>query len=622
MPVSAPQTRGAQLREILGQRVVAADGAMGTLLYAQRAFVHRCYDEMNLSLPAMVRDVHQAHVRAGAEILETNTFGANRLRLQPFGFAGKVRAINHAGVRIAREAARDSAFVAGAVGPLGARLAPLGRVSPEEARAVFHEQIAALIEAGIDLLILETFRDLNELKQAVEAAREAAPEELLVAALLTIEDNGGLENGAGADDFTPVLNQMPVDIIGLNCSSGPSAMLEAISAMARHTQKILCAMPNAGLPVSVNGRNEYLCSPEYMAEYARRFIQAGARIVGGCCGTGPEHIRAISEEIRREPEPAVHIRLEAPLRAVPPQPMEPVPMAQKSALGAKITEGKFVALIEVLPPRGVDTSAEISAALSAKVASFDAVNVPDTPRAGARMSAQVACELIQQHAGIEALLHFHCRGRDALGLQSGLLGAHAAGVRNLLCLTGDPPRSGTYHTYPDATPGFDVDSIGLVRIANQLNRGCDLGGHPLGSQTGLLIGVAANPGAPDLDHEVRRFEAKAAAGAEFAITQPVFDVSLLEEFIKRIEHCRIPVIAGIWPLVSLANAEFLVNELRIPVPGEYLDRMRGANEAAGVSIARELIVRVRPMVAGVQICSPSGQYHMAIEAAQAIGPRD
>jgi homocysteine S-methyltransferase len=635
MPASAPQTRATQLREALGQRVLTSDGAMGTMLYGKRAFVHRCYDEMNLSLPAMVRDVHQEYIRAGAEIVETNTFGANRKRLQAFGFADKVRAINQAGVRIAREAARDLAFVAGTVGPLGARLAPLGQISADEARAIFREQIAALVEAGVDLVLLETFRDLDELSQAVCAAREAGGGELIVGALLSVEDDGRLENGASAAVFTKALDAMQVDIVGLNCSSGPRVMLETIEAMAPLTGKVLCAMPNAGLPVAIEGRNVYLVSPEYLAGYARRFAEAGVKIVGGCCGTTPEHVRAIRDELRREDgngarghSVSVGSRAVVEDPGAPPQPMTPVPVSQKSALGAKLAAGKFVALLEVLPPRGADAAHEIAAAARAKAAGFDAVNVPDGPRASARMSAQVACELIQQQAGIEAVLHFNCRDRNVLGIQSDLLGAHAAGVRNLLCITGDPPRPGT-HTplYPEATPVFDVDSIGLVRIAGRLNCGCDLGGHALGSQTGLLIGVAANPGALDLDREVQRFEAKVAAGAEFAITQPVFDVALLETFLKRVEPFRIPVLAGIWPLASLGNAGFLENELRVPVPAEIIERMRaaGSPEAAraeGVAIAREIIARVRPLVAGVQLSAPSGHFEMALDAAAATGPRD
>lgn len=625
MPVSAPQTRAGQLREVLGRRILVADGAMGTMLYAKRAFVHRCYDEMNLSLPAMVRDVHQEYVRAGAEILETNTFGANRKRLQAFGFADKVRTINHAGVRIAREAARDQAFVAGAVGPLGARLAPLGQVSPEEARAIFREQIAALLEAGVDLLMFETFRDLNELNQAVCAAREVGAEGLILAALVSIEDDGRLENGASAAVFTRALDQMPVEIIGLNCSSGPGVMLETIETMAAHSSKILCAMPNAGLPAAVDGRNVYLCSPEYMAEYARRFMDAGARIVGGCCGTTPDHIREIRRQVQEFDSSAPPASVAVGEPAESPVRIEPVLLGQKTALGAKLAAREFVVSIEILPPRGADASHEIAAALQAKAAGFDCVNVPDGPRASARLSAPVMCELIQQQAGIETVLHFTCRDRNILSLQSDLLGAHAAGVRNLLCITGDPPRAGTgMSLYPNATPVFDVDSIGLVGIASRLNQGVDLGGHALGSQTNLVLGVAANPGAPNLDEELRRFEAKVAAGAEFAITQPIFDLNLLEEFLKRIEPFRIPVIAGIWPPLSAANAEFLMNELRIPIPAEFMQRMRRAADAdsaraEGIAIAREVLVRVRPMVAGVEISSPAGRYQMAMDVAGAVG---
>jgi methionine synthase / methylenetetrahydrofolate reductase(NADPH) len=373
-----------------------------------------------------------------------------------------------------------------------------------------------------------------------------------------------------------------------------------------------------------------LCSPDYMAEYAGRFIQASVKIVGGCCGTTPEHVRAIRETVDRnlDRSAAISVKIDEPPAPpqsplqTPLQTMEPAPLAQKSALGSKLADGKFVTLIEILPPRGADATEELDAARKAKAAGFDGVNVPNGPRVSARMSAQVACELIQQHAGVEALLHFHCRDRDVLGIQSDLLGAHAAGVRNLLCLTGDPPR-----TYPNSTPALDVDSIGLVRIASQLNRGCDLGGHPLGSQTSLLIGVGVDPGALDLDRELQRFEAKVAAGAEFAITQPIFDLNLLEAFLKRAEQFRIPVLAGIWPLTSLSDAEFLVNELRVPVPAKFADRMRDATNteaarAEGVAIARELIARVRPMVAGIQLSAPSGHFQMAMEAVEAIGPRD
>jgi methionine synthase I (cobalamin-dependent)/5,10-methylenetetrahydrofolate reductase len=640
MPVSAPQTRAQELREVLGQRVLVTDGAMGTMLYSKGAFINRCYDELNLSLPALVRDVHQEYVRAGADIIETNTFGANRKRLQPFGFAEKIRAINHAGVRIAREAARDQAFVAGAVGPLGARLVPLGQIRPEEAHAIFREQIDALVEAGIDLLMFETFRDLNELREAVRAAREAGGDSLIVGALVSIEDDGRLENGASAEDFTRALEEMSIDIAGLNCSSGPRIMLETIEKMAPHSTKVLCAIPNAGLPAAVDGRNIYLCSPEYMAQYARRFMEAGVKIVGGCCGSTPEHIKEIRKEARGfDPvqrafratveEPPAGPPSDAGQQAAGPQAMQKVPIAEKSSLGAKLAAGTFVAFVEILPPRGIDASREIAGARLCKAAGIDCINVPDGPRASARLSAQITCQLIQQEAGIEAVLHFCCRDRNILGIQSELLGAHAAGIRNLICITGDPPRMGSY---PNATAVFDVDSIGLVSIANNLNHGLDLGGHPMGSRTALLIGVGVDPGALNLgalkqDHEMQRFEAKVAAGAEYAVTQPVFDLNLLEAFVKRVEPLKIPVVAGIWPLTSFRNAEFMVNELRVPVPAEYMERMRNAESgeaarAEGIAIAREMVARVRPMVAGVQLSAPFGRYQMAVDVAEAIGSRD
>jgi len=620
----ASLNRAAEFRELLGKRVLVADGAMGTSLYAKGVFINRCYDELNLSLPALVRDVHQEYVKAGAEILETNTFGANRKRLAAFGFGEKVRLINQAGVRIAREAAREQAFVAGAVGPLGIRLEPLGKTSFEEARAIFREQIDALIEAGIDLLILETFRDTNEIREAISAAREAAGPDMVIVAQCTIEDDGSLRDGTSTEDFTRRLDEWPVDVIGLNCSSGPKVMLETIEKMVHFTKKPLSAMPNAGLPATVEGRNIYLCSPEYMAQYARRFLQAGVRIVGGCCGTTPEHIKEIRSEARSLQPVHVSVTTEPPTTEVTARaPVPKIAIAEKSALGAKLAAGKFVAFVEILPPKGIDASKEVDGARLCKAAGIDCINVPDGPRASARMSAQVTCQMIQRDAEIEAVMHFCCRDRNILSIQSELLGAHTVGVRNLICITGDPPRMGTY---PDATAVFDVDAIGLTNIVNNLNRGLDLGGNPMGSQTALLLGVGANPGALNPDEEARRFDWKVEAGAEYVVTQPVFDLDLLETFLKRTEQHRLPIICGIWPLTSYRNAEFMVNELRVPVPEAYMERMRNAESAEaaraeGVAIAREMVERVRPMVAGVQLSAPFGRYQMAIEVAEAIGPR-
>src|SRR5215467_8286517 len=532
-------TRAQEFREQLSRRVMVADGAMGTMLYARGVFINRCFDELNLSSPDMVRQIHQEYVKAGAEILETNTFGASRPRLAAFGVAEKLREINLAGVRIAREAAKDGPFVAGAVGPLGVRIEPLGPTSFAEARAAFREQIDALLEAGVDLLILETFANLDELREAVTAAREAAGDEIAVIAQVTIDDFGHLPGGTDTETFTRTMDSWPVDAIGLNCSVGPKATLETIERMMQFTTKPMSAMPNAGLPMRIEGRNIYLCSPEYMAQYARRLLWAGVKIIGGCCGTTPDHIKLIRSETRSLQPGAKKLAVTVEEPQVKAHALAPVGMAQKSKLGAKLAERKFVAFVEILPPRGVDASREIEGARQCAAAGIDCINVPDGPRASARMSAQVTCQLIQQHAGIEAVNHFCCRDRNILGIQSELLGAHAAGIRNLICITGDPPRMGPNL---QATAVFDVDAIGLVNIVRNLNHGLDIGGNPMGSQTALLIGVGANPGALNLDEEIRRFDWKVEAGAEYVVTQPVFDLDALEKFLKRTEHSKIPVI--------------------------------------------------------------------------------
>jgi homocysteine S-methyltransferase len=544
--------------------------------------------------------------------------------LAAFGLADKLHAINEAGVRLAREAAGDQAFVAGAIGPMGVRIEPLGQMSFAETREVFHEQAQALVEAGVDQLILETFYDLNEIREAIFAVREAAGPEMIIVAQVTINDDGNLRDGATPESYTKKLDEWPCDVIGLNCSVGPKATLETLEKMMRYSSKPMSAMPNAGLPAVVEGRNIYLCSPEYMAQYARRFLWAGVKIVGGCCGTTAEHIKAIRSEARslrpQQLEPGAAVEEPAAKAKALPK----VRVAQKSQLGAKLAADKFVAFVEILPPRGVDASKEIEGARLCAARGIDVINVPDGPRASARLSAQVTCQLIQQQAAIETVLHFCCRDRNILSIQSELLGAHTVGVRNLICITGDPPRMGGY---PDATAVFDVDAIGLTNIVNNLNQGMDLGGNPMGSQTALLLGVGANPGAVNMDEELRRFEWKVQAGAEYVVTQPVFDLDLLEQFLKRIEHCKIPVVCGIWPLTSLRNAEFMVNELRVPVPDRFMERMRRADNAEkarqeGVAIGREMVERVRHMVQGVQLSAPFGRYSMAIEVADAIGSRE
>jgi methionine synthase I (cobalamin-dependent)/5,10-methylenetetrahydrofolate reductase len=600
---------------------VLCDGAMGTLLYSKGVFINRSYDELNLSQPDLIRAVHHEYLQSGAEIIETNTFGANAFRLARHSLADKVRDINKTGARLAREAVKSfDVWVAGSVGPLGTRIEPLGKTSFEEARQAFREQIEALVEGGVDLLMMETFGYLEELHQAMLAAKDVAPNLPLVVQV-TIDEEGNCLDGSDPATFTPRLEDWGADVLGCNCSVGPVAMLDAVERVRALTSLPLAAQPNAGIPRSVEGRNIYLCSPEYMASYARKFVAAGVRIVGGCCGTTPDHIRVMKSALRvgeaRGKAATAHVAgSPAAPAAAPVQPLQ-----ERSQLGRKLALGEFVTMVEVVPPKGTDIAKELEGSRFLKSVGVDAINIPDSPRASARMSNQALSLLTQREAGIEAILHYTCRDRNVLCIQSDLLGAAAVGIKNLICITGDPPKMGNY---PDATAVFDVDAIGLVNIVHNLNRGLDLGGNPIGAGTGFVIGVGANPGLTDLDEEIRRFEYKVAAGAEYAVTQPVFDLRLLENFLRRIEHCRIPVIAGIWPLVSVRNAEFMKNELRVSVPDSILERMAKAQtpeaaRAEGVAIAREMLLAVRHTVQGAQISAPQGRYTSAVDVLEALG---
>ena len=615
-----------QFSDILAGQPALADGAMGTVLYARGIFINRCYDELNLSDPGLIMAVHEEYLQAGAQILESNTFGANRFRLSRHGLGSKVAEINTAGVRIAREAVAHlrekqagEAWVAGSVGPLGVRLEPLGKTGLEEARAAFAEQIRALAEAGADLLIIETMPALNEAREALLAAEETAPH-LPVLVMVTVDDESNCLDGSSPQQAAALLTEWGAGAIGVNCSTGPSAVLTAFEAMRSATTLPIAAMPNAGLPRAVEGRNIYLCSPEYMASFARKAIAAGAQIVGGCCGTTPNHIRAMRSAMR-----AIDAQTrvaEGHATAVLSNETPPASLGQRSRLGSLIEQGTFVTMVEIVPPKGIDCSAEIEGAQLLAQLGVHSINVPDSPRASARMSAQSLCIQIQQQTSIETVLHYTCRDRNVLSIQSDLLGASSIGLRNILCLTGDPPKLGNY---PDATAVFDVDSIGLVNLVRRLNHGLDIGANSIGASTNFTIGVAANPGAPDIEHELRRFAFKVEAGAEYAITQPVFDLRLLEEFLKRIEQHRIPVIAGIWPLTSLRNAEFMKNDLRVSMPEEIMLRMAQADtpEAArkeGINIAQQMMEAVRPYVQGVQVSAPFGRYAAAAEVIASVLP--
>ncbi len=606
-------------REFIDQNIVIFDGAMGTRLYEKGIYINRVYDELNLSQPALIQEIHREYIAAGAMVIETNTFGANRFKLKPHGLADKLEVINFQAAKIAREAAADNAWVAGSIGPLGIRIEPWGKTSVEEAEAAFSEQASGLLAGGVDLFILETFFDLNEIHQAIKAVRKLTDKPII--ASMTINEDGNALYGTTVDVFTPKLEEWGADAIGLNCSVGPKTMFDALEKMRGLTNLNLIAQPNAGLPKVVDGRMIYLCNPEYFGEYARRFIQQGIRMIGGCCGTTPEHIKWVASAARSLTPGGKRVSFHSMPDNKAQSPVEVIPMEKRSSLGQKLADKKFIVTAELTPPKGCDPMKVIERAQQLKDVGIDAINIPDGPRASARLSPLAMSLLIEQQVGIETILHYCCRDRNILGIQSDLLGAYALGLRNILAITGDPPKVGNY---PQATAVFDIDSIGLVNVIERLNNGRDLGNNEIGRPTGFVCGVGANPGAIDLDLEVSRFEWKVDAGAEFAITQPVFDSDLLERFLERIKHVRIPIFAGIWPLASLKNAEFMNNEVPgASVPEVIMERMRKADtieaqREEGIAIAREALERVRSIVDGVQVSVPFGRVENVVKVIEVL----
>lgn len=607
-------------RELLeSDGIHVVDGAMGTMLYAKGVYINRCYDELNISNPDLVREIHTEYIRAGADIIETNTFGATAHKLQQYGLEANLHEINASAARVAREAAGDKAYVAGAIGPLGLRIEPYGPTSFEEAKELFKAQAVALLEGGVDLFVFETFSDVSEIRQAIRAVRELC--DLPIIAQMTIQIDGNTLFGTTPELFTERLDQWGADVIGLNCGVGPAIILNALEKMRVVTKKKLSTQPNAGLPRDVQGRQFYMCSPEYMSKFAKRFIQAGAKFIGGCCGTTPSHIKLISDAVRaaspRAQKSVFSSGVTAQVSELTPADIHVVPPEDRSMWGRKIANGEFVTSVEVLPPRGVDAVKTLQSIKLLKDAGVDGVNIPDGARAQSRMSALATAVLVEQQIGIETVLHYCCRDRNLLGMMSDLLGASALGLRNILVITGDPPKMGPY---PDATAVFDIDSIGLTNMVNKLNHGLDIGNNPIGQPTAFCVGVGVNPGAINLDEEIKRFEWKVEAGAQYAITQPVFDTDQLRDFLKRIEHVRIPVIAGIWPIVSYRNAEFLHNEVPgVRVTPSIMERMRVASNISkeagrdeGLKIAQESLMEVRDVIQGVQVSAPFGNVKYAL----------
>jgi methionine synthase / methylenetetrahydrofolate reductase(NADPH) len=608
----------------LRESVLLCDGAMGTMLYARGVFINRCFDELNLSSPALVEEVHQEYLRAGADIIETNTFGANRYKLVRHGLEDKVAEINRVAVGIARraiETVHRDALVAGSVGPLGNPLQSLDPLSLADLRVIYAEQIQGLVDGGIDLLMVETIARREEMEAAIRAAREIAPD-LPIVAQMSFNEDGRTVRGDDAGDLADWMRAIGADVVGANCAIGPKPMLECLEAMSRRGDFMLAAQPNAGTPQWFEGRYIYFSSPEYMAEYARRFIMScGVRIIGGCCGTTPDHIRAMSATVRSL-HPARAEVLTGAGESGPP-PAEPIPFAERSRFARKLAEGRFAVSVEVSPPRGTETARIIEAARLLHAAGVDAVNIPDGPRASARVAPMALGILLGREVGIEVLLHYCCRDRNLLGMQSDLLGAHVLGLRNLIIITGDPPKLGDY---PNATAVYDVDSIGLTRIVRRLNHGLDLVGKPLGPPTAFVTGVGVNPAAPNLEEEIRRFRLKIEAGAECAFTQPVFDTDRLHDFLDRTDDVQIPILIGILPLTSFRNAEFYHNEVPgMNIPEEIRERMRqaGSGEDArrtGVEIARQALMESRrfPRIRGAYVMPPLGRYELALQVLEGI----
>ncbi len=613
-------------RELLnGNGLIVLDGAMGTMLFDHGVFINQCFDQLNLSRGELIRDLHKDYIAAGAMAIETNTFGANRFKLSSFNLGEQTEEINRRGAELAREAAGDNVAVMGSVGPLGVRIEPWGPTSLDEAKAAFEEQIDGLLEGGADAIVLETFTDLAEIGQALKAAQEVRDRRAVdvpIITSMTVDDSGNSLYGTEPELFAPKLEDWGADVIGLNCSVGPKPMLETLERVRDVTSKPLCVMPNAGLPTEVEGRTIYVCSPDYMANYARRFVQIGARVVGGCCGTTPEHIRAIAVSLRQlsgeqrslETRPSL-----APKPAV--EPKTPIPIPDRSALAAKLATAEFVASVELAPPQGWNLSRILKSAKAVREAGFDAINIPDGPRAMARMGPLAMASVIEREVGCETLMHYACRDRNLVGMQSDLLGAYALGLRNLLVITGDPPIMGDY---PQATAVFDVDAIGLTNMVSRLNQGLDLGGRSIGKPTGFLVLVGLNPAAINAEKEISRFRWKVDAGAHGAITQPVFDPQQLLDFLDRLDdELRIPILAGIWPLQSLRNAEFLANEVPgVSLPKQLLTRMAEAKKQdrereEGEQIAVEVLEAVHGHVRGIQVAAPFGRIQSAIRVLEA-----
>jgi homocysteine S-methyltransferase len=611
----------------LEKGVVLADGAMGTLLYERGITFDRSFDLLNLQEPALVQSIHRDYIRAGAELIETNTFGANRIRLAAHGESQDARRVNRAGAQLARNAREEvgeAVFVAGAIGPLGKPVAPLGTITKDEALEAYVEQVEGLVEGGVDLLIIETQTDLEEMKLAIQAVRRVT--DLPLVAEMTFTEDERTLYGAYPEDVVRATESLGVNVLGANCSVGPQKLLEIVQRLRRRTQLPISVMPNAGLPRFVSGRFLYLASPDYFAQYAVRFQAAGANLIGGCCGTTPAHVRRMREALARPSAGAVE-EAAADRATIPASPPPSIPAeepgssdpASRSLLARKLANHEFVVSVEVDPPRGARPKKMIEGAQFLKASGVDVINVADSPMARVRMSSLALASMISQQVGVETILHFTCRDRNLMGIQSDLMGAHALGIRNILALTGDPPRAGDY---PNATAVFDVDSVGLIRVLKQLNAGTDLAGNSIGEPTRFMIGCAVNPASEDLETELERFQRKIEAGAEFTMTQPLYELEPLTRFLEAVGKRRVPVLLGLLPLQSHRHAEFLHNEVPgINIPDQAREAMKKAGDKGievGIEMCRALLLKAKDLVEGAYLMPSFGRYEVVARVAEVV----
>jgi homocysteine S-methyltransferase len=605
--------------EFLKENLVLLDGAMGSLIYEKGVFIDKCYDELNLSRPELIRSIHEEYIRAGARVIETNTYGANRFKLKSHNLLDQLEEINLKGVALAREAVGDSSYVAGSMGPSGLEIEPWGETTLAEIYEAYAEQAACLQQGGVDLFILETFQDIREMEQAIQAIRSIS--KLPVVAMMTVGEDGKTRYGVELEDIICRLENSEATAIGLNCTVGPKPMLDFLEQLGKISSKPICIMPNAGRPQFTDGRMIYMSTPEYFSVYTKRFIDKGVRILGGCCGTTPDHISKMANALAMKQTRIQH-SIRIGVKPVTEEPLpDPVPLEEKSRLSKKLAKGDQVVLVEMVPPKSTDIAKPLEGARLLKEHKVDAINIPDGPRASARMTGLALAVLLQNQVEIETVLHYTCRDRNLLGMQSDLLGATAMGIRNILAITGDPPMIGDY---PQATAVFDIDAIGLVHLINNLNHGIDVGEKRIGDPTSFFTGVGLDPNAVNPENEIQRLHLKKEAGAEYIITQPVFDVPSLEAFMEKADRGGMYLIAGIWPLVSLRNAEFMKNEVPgVTVPDEVILQIarfetKEDQLKAGIEIAQTMVDKVLGFVHGLQVSAPFGRYALAVEVARAV----